>query len=646
MIVYIFCVILRCYFVLLYLASAVEAKGVRPFTVDAANLRRRYLDMFGDPRLFVRELIQNSVEAIRRLPDNKMGDIRIATDPTDLSITIDDTGIGMKSDEAENAIGSLFRSNWPSDDQHRSVRSIGRFGIGMTSIIMASSRYEIETTPIDGSSSSRHLVQLVEQANQTTLLHQHLEQRDTYRHCEHGTRVVVYLRDDGPDATLALTLLQTEVIQNYVRLYAYLSGVRVIVDGVTVIDTNNKFTVCDAGKYLLGIDRAPENNRIDIKSDNFDFTASIESASVGVIHLFCRGIYVNKFPAQVLLGEKFIFLSGVLDANQIELRIDRNDVERSRSYFQFMQDFEKKFIAELKNISSRNWYSFAQIVSINRVAILKLFIDSNVDLEPFHQCFPFPDALDTSTIRALTSFVKHPYNYLGHAYVLYDSPQSILVTSLNKILHIVDCSTYVDTEDGRVNLDLLLLTKLLSFYNELGGKLSPLRLDLVDSFTTDAENTPEYDNLTKTLHTRASNIFGNSYGICFVKRTDSELPILIGKNSYEVEVEELSGIATYVNDAEIFVLSTLSEQIPEAAMYMKQMVEKRQKKLLGKPLVIFNTAHELINDILLRQSETTIDMILLMLFSIASCPKEQENKELHLLGITEQIMSLLEKKAG
>ena len=117
--------------------------------------------LYGNPYVFVRELLQNAVDAVRlrRIVDPGYGPGNIAIssweDNGAIWFRIDDDGVGMDLQTIREYFLQIGRSYYNSDDldrelrqlgrQHSRFRAISRFGIGVMSCFMLGDRIEVST---------------------------------------------------------------------------------------------------------------------------------------------------------------------------------------------------------------------------------------------------------------------------------------------------------------------------------------------------------------------------------------------------------------------------------------------------------------------------------------------------------------------
>ncbi len=144
----------------------VAAKGFKPVSIQFEFDRNRMFEILGDeiyqgdPYVFLRELLQNSIDAIKMrheiLERNEMssGNLGVISvnvehkDNCDAVITWTDDGIGMDEYIIRNYLSVAGKSYYRSDDFEREglkMDPISRFGIGILSCFMVTDRIEIDT---------------------------------------------------------------------------------------------------------------------------------------------------------------------------------------------------------------------------------------------------------------------------------------------------------------------------------------------------------------------------------------------------------------------------------------------------------------------------------------------------------------------
>ncbi|MFC0628850.1 HSP90 family protein [Kribbella deserti] len=107
--------------------------------------------LYSSPRVYLRELLQNAVDAItaRRVTDPEApGRIDLRTGPDGLSIT--DTGIGLRPDEVRDLLATIGRSSKRDEIGFQRDEFLGQFGIGLLSAFMVADRITVLTRPEGG----------------------------------------------------------------------------------------------------------------------------------------------------------------------------------------------------------------------------------------------------------------------------------------------------------------------------------------------------------------------------------------------------------------------------------------------------------------------------------------------------------------
>jgi len=143
-----------------------QARGFKPVSIQFDFDRGRMFEILsdeiyqGDPCVFLRELLQNSIDAIRlrrkvlerkRLASTDIGTIQVEVVPEaegNVLIIWQDDGIGMDEYVIRNYLAVAGRSYYRSTDFSREgiqLDPISRFGVGLLSCFMVATHIEIET---------------------------------------------------------------------------------------------------------------------------------------------------------------------------------------------------------------------------------------------------------------------------------------------------------------------------------------------------------------------------------------------------------------------------------------------------------------------------------------------------------------------
>lgn len=119
--------------------------------------------LYTSPRVYVRELLQNSVDAItaRRQADGGAPG-RILIEPTDVTgdgtLRIHDTGIGLTEPQVHELLATIGRSSKRDDLGFARHDFLGQFGIGLLSCFMVADDIEVVTRPANGGEAAGTVV--------------------------------------------------------------------------------------------------------------------------------------------------------------------------------------------------------------------------------------------------------------------------------------------------------------------------------------------------------------------------------------------------------------------------------------------------------------------------------------------------------
>ena len=107
--------------------------------------------LYSSPRVYLRELLQNAVDAItaRRTTDPgapRRIDVRTADDV----LSISDTGIGLTPDQVRELLATIGRSSKRDEIGFARTEFLGQFGIGLLSAFMVADEIEVVTQPAGG----------------------------------------------------------------------------------------------------------------------------------------------------------------------------------------------------------------------------------------------------------------------------------------------------------------------------------------------------------------------------------------------------------------------------------------------------------------------------------------------------------------
>jgi len=176
--------------------------------------------LYSSPRVYLRELLQNAVDAItaRRSSDPEAPrriDVRTADD----TLSISDTGIGLRPDEVRELLATIGRSSKRDEIGFARTEFLGQFGIGLLSAFMVADEIEVVTQPAAGQAT-----RWVGTADGRYTL------ADTADRSEAGTTVTLIARRGSEQWYKKATVVEL------IRLFGALLPIEITVDGERVTD--------------------------------------------------------------------------------------------------------------------------------------------------------------------------------------------------------------------------------------------------------------------------------------------------------------------------------------------------------------------------------------------------------------------------
>ncbi len=111
--------------------------------------------LYSSARVYVRELLQNAVDAINaRRAGDPSAPARIAIETDGSSLTITDTGIGLAPDQVGEFLATIGRSSKRDEWGFQREGFLGQFGIGLLSAFMVADEVHVVTRPAGGVATS------------------------------------------------------------------------------------------------------------------------------------------------------------------------------------------------------------------------------------------------------------------------------------------------------------------------------------------------------------------------------------------------------------------------------------------------------------------------------------------------------------
>ena len=175
--------------------------------------------LYASPRVYIRELLQNAVDAITATPDGGAGTITIESSTTtgDGTLRIADNGIGLTEAQVHELLATIGRSSKRDELGFARHEFLGQFGIGLLSCFLVADEIRVHTRRA-GSAAA-------------VLWTGYADGRYDVRpgpDRESGTTVTLLPRRGAEE------LLTGTTVTELATLYGSLLPIRVVVDGATV----------------------------------------------------------------------------------------------------------------------------------------------------------------------------------------------------------------------------------------------------------------------------------------------------------------------------------------------------------------------------------------------------------------------------
>ncbi|MCK0530601.1 molecular chaperone HtpG [Sphingobium agri] len=187
------------------------APETRSFEADVAKLLHLMVhSVYSDKDVFLRELISNAADACEKLRYESLSDpalaaggspqVTVTLDPEARQLMIEDNGIGMSEAELVEALGTIARSGTKafmervaSAKDAEGTQLIGQFGVGFYSAFMVADRVDVLSRRAGSDQAARW--------SSDGLGTYTVQSADTGEAPEHGTRVLLHLKEDAASYT-------------------------------------------------------------------------------------------------------------------------------------------------------------------------------------------------------------------------------------------------------------------------------------------------------------------------------------------------------------------------------------------------------------------------------------------------------------
>ncbi len=321
--------------------------------------------LYSDHEIFLRELISNAVDAIKKLNmlartgefSGAAGDpqITIAIDKEAKTLSISDTGIGMTADEVKKYINQVAFSSAEEFVQKfqgtGDEQIIGHFGLGFYSAFMVAKQVDIDTLSYQEGATPVHW-----SCDGST----QFELSDSSR-TERGTTITLTLQDEEEE------YLEAARIQQLVRTYCDFMPFPIKLDGEQVNRQKAPWKESPSAltdedyqefyRYLYPFQDEPLlwvhlNTDYPFVVNGILYFPKLRpdiDVTKGHIKLFCNQVFVSENCDEVI--PKFLLpLQGVIDSTDIPLNVSRSFLQNDRTVRRIADYIAKKVGDRLKEL--------------------------------------------------------------------------------------------------------------------------------------------------------------------------------------------------------------------------------------------------------------------------------------------------------
>ena len=308
--------------------------------------------LYTHPEIYLRELISNASDALSKVRFNSLTDqdiidrdaelaIRISIDPKELSVVIEDSGVGMTEEELIANLGTVAKSGTLGfmqalKEQQKELDGnlIGQFGVGFYSVFMVTDEVTVETrSALPGSDAYRW-----RSSGQGTYTIEKIEK------AERGTKISFTLKEASKEFAEEYRVEQiVKKYSNFVDFPIYLGEKQL--NSITALwqrpkselkdEEVNEFYKFIANDYQDPLDYLPISveGMVTFKALLFLPKEAPPEMLYRQGDLENRGpqLYVKKVLIQQecrdLLPEYLRFISGVVDTEDLSLNVSREVVQ-------------------------------------------------------------------------------------------------------------------------------------------------------------------------------------------------------------------------------------------------------------------------------------------------------------------------------
>lgn len=352
--------------------------------------------LYTDPSIFIREMIQNAHDAIRKrqLFEKKQGfkkrfqaEIRVSIQPEAGTICFYDNGSGLSLDDIHRYLSTIGASSKESGfviGNAKAYPCIGQFGIGLLSCFLVAKRIEIRTTNLLGESFLW--------SHDGSGIHYRV--KEIFYH-EVGTTVTLFLQPEQQ------RYLNTDVVAAHLRTYGDIVGIPIYLDqrplAVNVVDApwNINFedeqaclARCQQFWQLRKEDSHPivllpvrasfqycdmetQQLKTGLVKGILAIRDQVRSHHQGVCDLFIHRMFIGVHQ-QGVLPHWASFVDGILESHVLTPNMARDEVVQDAALAALQQSMATLILDWLETLDHEQPEIFEEILKVHHLAIMSM----------------------------------------------------------------------------------------------------------------------------------------------------------------------------------------------------------------------------------------------------------------------------------
>lgn len=351
----------------------------RPFNVDLPGLLRVFGGhLYSNAGVFVRELVQNGVDAIveqRRTDPAFVGRVTITSDEDAGVVTMDDDGVGLDHDRIESCLARIAYSSKTDDDD-----LLGRFGIGLLSAFLVAKEIVVDTKRDGGEPfrwrASPDGTYVIERGDRQT----------------RGTTVRLTIAD-GQERYARASVIR-ELLETYVRFLPFdvvHEGTRVTVGAPWEATDPFEAVRAFAGELPLAVFRMDRG---------LLWLRATRGGDGGRMDVFLRGMLLER-GTKKLLPKWASFVGGVVDAPSLSPTASRETFVDDEASHVLAASIRTALLEGLARIATEDPASFERVLSVHSLSLRGACIDHPELLDAIGDRIPFETNVGSMTLGAL-----------------------------------------------------------------------------------------------------------------------------------------------------------------------------------------------------------------------------------------------------